>query len=584
METQKVILTSVFFFLSYLLWNSWYDTFPERYQTKQEPQAQIIESDVPSVPVVAAANTNGNNPNSTDALNSVGEVKAQKLITVTTDVVEYKINQVGGDIVQVRLLKFNKSNEDKTPINLLNSNNETLYIAPNGLTGEKGPDTQASRAEYSVEKLEYNYDQDYNKDTNSLQVNLVANGQDNTKFIKSFVFYKEKYTVDVEYKVINNGTTDWNGHLFSVLKRKNLGSTASFFSPTAFTGLAAYSVADKFHKITPDSLNKNQKVWSSDHGWSAMIQHYFLSAWVPASSEVYQYTAKANQDGTYSVNLLSPSFVVKPGETKTKSIQFYAGPEQADNLTVLAPGLERTVDYGLLWPISNGIFWGMKKIYNYVGNWGYAIILVTLLIKLLFYRLASSSYRSMAKMKILAPKIEQLKARYGEDREKMGKAMMELYKKEKVNPLGGCLPMLIQLPFFIALYWVIIESVELRQAPFVWWITDLSVKDPYFVLPVLMGLSMLAQQKLSPAPADPTQAKVMMMLPVVFTVMFVYFPAGLVLYWVVNTIASIVQQWWITKTVDADGNYSKKNDKNKMSNKKMDIKKIDINKKAMNDG
>ncbi len=578
METQKVILTSVFFFLSYLLWNSWYETFPDRYQQQINNQEQVLQSDVPTVPA-----SNAVNPTESNIGNTNGSVNTAKLITVTTDVVEYKINQVGGDIVQVKLLKFNKSNEDKTPIDLLNSNSETLYIAPNGLTGEQGPDTQNSRAEYKADKAEYSYDQDYNKDTGNLTVNLVAIGKDNLKFIKTFVFYKTKYTVDVEYKVINNSTTDWNGHLFSVLKRKNLGSSSSFFSPTAFTGIAAYSVADKFHKISPDSLKSTEKKWSSEHSWAAMIQHYFLSAWVPNSSESYQYTAKANQDGTYSVNLLSPNFVVKPGETKTKSIKFYSGPEQADSLALLAPGLERTVDYGILWPISNAIFWGMKKIHNYVGNWGYAIILITLLIKLLFYRLASSSYRSMAKMKILAPKIEQLKSRYGEDREKMGKAMMELYKKEKVNPLGGCLPMLIQLPFFIALYWVIIESVELRQAPFVLWVTDLSVKDPYFVLPILMGLAMLGQQKLSPAPADPTQAKVMMMLPVVFTVMFVYFPAGLVLYWVINTVASIIQQWWITKTVDADGNTRKK-DKNKISAKKMDIKNIDINKKAMNDG
>jgi len=227
----------------------------------------------------------------------------------------------------------------------------------------------------------------------------------------------------------------------------------------------------------------------------------------------------------------------------------------------------------------------MKKIHNFVGNWGLAIVLVTILIKLLFYRLSSTSYRSMAKLRVLAPKIEQLKKRYGEDREKMGKAMMELYKKEKVNPLGGCLPMLIQLPFFISLYWVIIESVELRQAPFYLWIHDLSIKDPYFILPILMGLSMLVQQKLSPAPADPTQEKVMMMMPVVFTAMFMTFPAGLVLYWVVNTVAGIMQQWWVMRSVAIESSGVQSNYKNDSKNKKnkIDVKKLAVNKKAVND-
>jgi YidC/Oxa1 family membrane protein insertase len=584
METQKTILLAALFFISYLMWNSWQETFADRYQNKDNIENSIQNSDAANsiVPSVNKLPKAADIPN-VSSLSSGQEAKEAQLITVTTDNVEYKINPIGGDITQVKLLQYNKSDSDETPIDLLNNNKATLYTAPNGLTGEYGPDTQTTRAAYTVDKLNYNLS-DFNKasDTLKLDLSLV---QDNVKIIKSFIFTKAEYLVNVKYEVINNSNKDWNGYLFNVLKRQNTPNESSFLSPTAFTGLAVYNTADKFHKITPASLINNPKNWDSTNGWAAMIQHYFISAWVPDSDEKYSYSTRNNtQDDSYSVTLLGPNFTVKPGEKAFKNIRFYAGPEQADKLVKVAPGLDRTVDYGILWPIASAIFWAMKKIYSFVGNWGYAIILVTVLIKLLFYRLASSSYKSMAKLRVLTPKIEQIKQRYGDDREKVGKAMMELYKKEKVNPVGGCLPMLIQLPFFIALYWVIIESVELRQAPFILWITDLSVKDPYFVLPILMGLSMLAQQKLSPPPSDPMQEKVMMMMPVMFTVMFVYFPAGLVLYWVINTITSIMQQWWITRTVENDLGGLKGNNKNKITNKNNDVKKIDINKKAMNDG
>ncbi len=582
METQKTILMSALFFLTYLLWSSWYDTFPERYKKENDPRIVREESIVPDVSgyKANASTTNVNTSTGNVGNNAGADVTKADLITVTTNVVEYKINPIGGDITNVKLLKYGKSDSDKTPVDLLNNNQETLYVAPNGLTGEFGPDKQNSRAVYTTAKLNYNTDILVN-DSEKLKVDLLLNNTENNnvKIIKSFVFSKNNYDVDIEYQVINNDSKSWNGHVFSALKRKNTGSSASMFSPTAFTGLALYNTENKFHKISPDKLSNNPKVWDSSQGWAAIIQHYFISTWVPISDEMYQYSAKTNNDGTYSVNLLGPNFVVEPAQTVTKSIKFYSGPEQAEQLALLAPGLDRTVDYGILWPIASAIFWVMKKIYSFVGNWGYSIILVTILIKLVFYRLASSSYKSMAKLRVLGPKIEQLKQRYGDDREKMGKAMMELYKKEKVNPLGGCLPMLIQLPFFIALYWVLIESIELRQAPFVLWITDLSVKDPYFVLPLLMGISMFLQQKLSPAPADPTQAKVMMLMPVIFTVLFLYFPAGLVLYWVINTITSIMQQWWITRSVEND-----KSNKNNILSSKLDIKNIATTKKAMNDG
>lgn len=540
METQKTILLAALFFLSYLMWQSWNDTFPsvdKNINTKiSEVGAGNSESIVPGTQTVSQSTSN-----------SQKVLLTNNFVTVKTDVVEYKIDLVGGDIIQVKLLKYNNSLEDKTPMDLLTNDNNVLYIAPNGLTGQAGPDTQEARAIYSTAQESY-----YLADgEEQLKVNLILN-KDNIPVTKSFIFKRNSYDVDVTYDIQNNSDKTWSGNIFTVLKRTIQASkSGSFISPTGYVGLAAYNVSNKFHKLSPDSLSA-PVIWNTTDGWAAMLQHYFLGVWIPQKEEDYKYIAKNNTDGTYMVTMISPSINVEPGQSVSKSIKFYAGPEKSDELSKLAVGLNRTVDYGIMWPVASVIFLVMSKIYDFVGNWGWAIILVTILIKLLFYRLSSSSYRSMAKLRVLTPKMEQLRKRYGEDKEKMGKAMMELYKKEKVNPLGGCLPMLIQLPFFIALYWVIIESVELRQAPFVLWIQDLSVKDPYYILPILMGISMLGQQKLSPAPADPTQEKVMMMMPVMFTFMFMFFPAGLVLYWVINTITSIIQQWWIMRTVNAE--------------------------------
>lgn len=557
METQKTILLTALFFISFLLWKSWGETFPGE-ESRIEVAEVVANSDVPTVDNVASGSKNSIVPSVTAAKNkniqNVNSAK-QDLITIATDLVEYKIDRVGGDIVQVKLLKYNNSLEDKQPMVLLNNTSENIYIAPNGLTGVNGPDTQNSRAVYTTSKSMYLLDSsDYNNQE-QYKVNLVlANGKDkNVDVIKTFVFNKNTYDVEVQYTINNNSNASWDGNIFSVLKRKKEASkSSSFISPTGYVGLAAYSNDDKFHKLSTDSLSSAAKNWSTTSGWAAMMQHYFISVWIPEENDNYRYMAKLNNDDTYMVTLVGPNIHVAPGSSVTKAIKFYSGPEKVKELGPLATGLNRTVDYGIMWPVASLIFTAMSWIYGVVGNWGLAIILVTILIKLLFYRLSSSSYRSMAKLKVLAPKIEQLRKRYGEDKEKMGKAMMELYKKEKVNPLGGCLPMLIQLPFFIALYWVIIESVELRQAPFVLWIQDLSVKDPYYMLPILMGVSMLAQQKLNPPAADPTQEKMMMLMPIIFTALFMYFPAGLVLYWVVNTVTSIMQQWWIMKTVNAD--------------------------------
>lgn len=592
METQKTILLAALFFITYLMWQSWHETFPDVNKTEaviENTQGQIVPNTGDlnkDASIVPNANTVSSSRSSMMNTVNSGETSENNFITVKTDVVEYKINLVGGDISQVKLLQHNKSLKEKEPLELLTNNADDLYVAPNGLTGSNGPDTQSKRAVYRSTSKSYILA----NDETELKVELIwepgsetQSQNKNVKITKSFVFTRNHYDVDVKYDIQNNSNEQWTGNVFAVLKRKDVSSkSGTFLSPAAYTGLAVYNTENKFHKLPAGDLSSSGQAWSTKDGWAAMLQHYFLSTWIPNSQEEYKYIARSNNDGTYMVSLISPEIKVQPGQLYGTSMKFYAGPEQTDKLEKLAPGLDRTVDYGIMWPIASVIFSVMKKINSVVSNWGWSIILVTILIKILFYRLSTSSYRSMAKLRVLTPKIEQLKKRCGDDREKMGKAIMELYKKEKVNPLGGCLPMLIQLPFFFALYWVIIESVELRHAPFGLWISDLSVKDPYFVLPIIMGIAMLGQQKLSPAPADPTQEKVMMMMPVIFTFMFMYFPSGLVLYWVVNTVTSIAQQWFITRKIEKEVQEVKDKKKAKKINK-LNLSDIEVQQKPLND-
>jgi YidC/Oxa1 family membrane protein insertase len=326
-------------------------------------------------------------------------------------------------------------------------------------------------------------------------------------------------------------------------------------------GAAVSSPAAHYQKLKFDSFTEEPLSQDAQGGWAAMIQQYFLSAWVPNATETYHYYTSANNDGVYTIGMISAALTIAPGQQATKTAQLYVGPAIASNLDQVSPYLGMTIDYGWLWFISQIIFWMMKHIFDIVGNWGWSIILVTLVIKAIFYPLSNKSFHSMAKMRILQPRIAQLKERLGDDRQAMSKAMMDLYREEKVNPLGGCLPMLVQIPVFIALYWVIIQSVELRQAPWLGWVTDLSVHDAYYILPVIMGLLMFLQQKLSPPPPDPTQAKVMMFMPVIFTVLFLNFPSGLVLYWVTNTLITVIHQYIITVKYEREEKAKKANHK-----------------------
>ena len=580
MEFIRTLLIALVLFLSYTLYESWNKDHTVVDKTEiakvsvsgdSSKFSKNSASDVPSI----SDDTKSNITKESD----YSQIKSKDIISVKTNELDITIDKVGGNIVGAKLLKYNKTINTKDPLVLLSDNPKDLYVAPNGLTGKYGPDNQESRAFYFSEKDSYNF-KSKNINNNSLnKVDLVWYNQDKTlKVVKTYEFSDSSYLINVKYKVFNNMNKDWDGHLFGVLKQKyNPQASSGFIGMTPFQGVAYYDQNSSYQKIAFSNVASSKtKEWSADAGWMAMVQHYFLSAWIPPKSEKFNYKVSDLGNEIYSITMWGPKITVKPNSTYETDLRFYVGPEDVDTLAAIAPGLERTVDYGILWPIASVIFKAMDFIHSFVGNWGWSIVLVTVLIKLLFYKLSNSSYRSMARMKNLAPKINSLKEKYGDDKQKMGQAMMELYRKEKVNPIGGCLPMIIQIPFFISLYWVIMESVQLRQAPFIFWINDLATYDPYFILPIIMGASMLVQQKLSPPPADPQQAKVMMLLPVIFTALFLYLPSGLVLYWSVNNGLSILQQWYVMKTEEKHS----KNKKGKgvgKNKKDLNLKKISVN-------
>ncbi len=503
-------------------------------------------------------NSNNYIPNTTSQTNSNTTVPviaaaknikpAQNIIHVTTDTLEADIDTVGGNITQIKLLNYPAELHSSQPFLLLNNLPNTQYLAQSGLLNPNGPDTTRGQAVYVTEQKNYSLV----PDQSNLQVKLYWQNAQGVKITKTFTFQRNQYEIGVDYQINNQSSQPWDSNLYLQLLRKDLleahqnrlSTTATYFG-------AAISSSDKrFQKISFNSMKEKNIDQTITGGWAAMIQHYFVSAWVPENTQSLQYFSHVTQDGLYTIGMISPKISVQPGETITTHAKLYTGPAIADYLEHAAPGLKLTIDYGWFWFISGIIFWMMQHIYNIIGNWGWSIVIVTLIIKLMFYHLSAKSYRSMNGMKKLQPQIASLKERYGDDKQKFTQATIELYKKEKVNPMSGCLPILVQIPVFIGLYWVLIESVQLRQAPFIFWIHDLSVKDPFYVLPVLMGLSMFLQQRLNPPPPDPMQAKIMMLMPIVFTALFMNFPAGLMLYWFVNNTLSFLQQWFIMRSVN----------------------------------
>lgn len=542
MDWQKNILIAAILAVLFMLAIRW-NTYQELHAPVTAPASTT------EIPTVAKTS---DIPSATTAPSSVPSnapvVVPAGLIKVATDSLLVNIDPVGGDIVRVALPRHlvDIKNPD-SPYILIDNTADHLYRVQSGLVGANATDTAQGRPTFSVEKTDYVLENGQDK----LIVDLSLQ-QDQVKITKRFTFTRGQYVVGVEYLIDNQSANKWSGQLYGQIKRdsKNFAKTNAMMMSN-YLGGAITTKEENYKKVKFDDLKKAPFETTEQGGWVSLVQHYFISAWIPDANSVN--TFKLSQQGTNDVFLFSfvgSAVDVAPGTQGTIKANFYAGPKDTESLEKISPHLELTVDYGFLWMIGEPLFWLLKFIHGFFGNWGLAIIGLTLTVKALFFHLSATSYRSMAKMKKLAPKMAEMKERYGDDRQKMSQEMMKLYKDEKVNPLGGCLPMLIQMPVFLALYWVLMESVELRHAPFYGWINDLSVMDPYYVLPLIYGVTMWFMQKLNPQPTDPMQARVMQMLPLVFTFMFLWFPAGLVLYWVTNNILTIAQQYVITKQIE----------------------------------
>lgn len=545
LDYVRIALYTVLIALGVLLYQAWEKDHPMPLSAAAPLQADSLPGRyVPEATTEAAAQAS----TAEVPTASVAATPASQLIKVTTDLLDVTIDTRGGDILSIKLLKYPDALDSPTPTVLLNNDAKTRYIAESGLVSKEGPDTKAAQAVYSTTQTSYTL----SPDEKILKVNLHWQNKDGVAVTKVFTFARDSYEIKVGYDIINRSSTPWEGKLYTQLARTDTPppSHGGLVNLATYFGAAVSTPQKPFEKIDFSDMRSKDLNQSVKGGWTAMIQHYFISAWVPPKDSTSTYYSRVTPSGLYTIGMVGSPMVVAPGAQAYTEAKFYSGPAIADLLEKTAPGLKLTIDYGWFWFISDIIFWMMLKIYDVIGNWGWSIVLVTIIIKLLFYQLSAKSYRSMSGLKKLQPKIEALKERFGDDKQKLTQATLDLYRQEKVNPMSGCLPILIQIPVFIALYWVLVESVELRQAPWIFWIKDLSQQDPYYILPVLMGISMFIQQRLNPPPPDPMQAKVMMLMPVVFTVLFANFPAGLMLYWFVNNTLSFMQQWYIMKRVD----------------------------------
>ena len=536
MDTQRLFLFVIFSFSLVLVWDGW-----QRYQHPQEIVAQQ-----PPVNVATTATTDIKHD--VVIAQTAPQATGGRTITVRTDTLSVEINSLGGDIQKLELLKHPDSEDKTKPFVLFQKGAGTHnYSEQSGLIGDGLPNHNTL---YSTDKENYVL----TDGSNTIEVKLSAKSVSGINVVKTLTFHKGSYEVLVSYDVENGSKTKLEtSAYFQLIRDSEAPSGATKFVPT-YTGAAVFTDTAKLQKVDFSHIDKGKLEYQKEakDGWIGILQHYFVSAWIPKEGVQREYFTRKLDNGLYSIGTVVAMADLEPGVSSQVNAQLYAGPAQS-SLDKLAPGLGLSVDYGWLTVIAKPMFWMMTLLHSWVHNWGVAIILLTVLIKLLFFPLSAASYRSMAKMRVVAPKLEKIKKQHADDREKLNRAMMDLYKTEKINPLGGCLPVLIQIPVFIALYWSILESVEMRFAPFFGWIQDLSTADPYYILPLIMGASMILQSKLNPTPPDPMQAKLMQIMPIVFSVVFFFFPAGLVLYSVVNNILSISQQWYITRSLEAQG-------------------------------
>ena len=556
MDNQRLLLFIGLSFVMLLLWQAWMEDYGPPPQAEVPVAMSDQAADMPAgTPLNASTDTtdlpsvSGELASMDKAMPETALLKNAQYIDVETDLFHIKIDTTGGDLRQADLLAYPATTApDSPPFRLLNDSMPNLFVIQSGLRASVGTEP-THHVIYTPEQSSYRMADGVDE----LQVSMVWRSPEGVEVVKRYIFHRGSYAVDLQHEVRNNSAAEWQGRQYRQLQRTQVAETGQSTFIYTYMGGVIYSPEEKYEKIKFDDMADENLDRTITDGWAAMLQHYFLGALIPAHGEADRYYTNTLSNARYVIGMISPNRVVAPGSSALYETRIFIGPKLQDEMKQVAPGLELTVDYGLLTVLAQPLFWLLKTIHGLVGNWGWAIVLVTMLIKLAFYKLSETSYKSMANMRKLAPRMKTLKERYGDDRQKLNQAMMEMYKKEKINPLGGCLPIVVQIPVFISLYWVLLESVELRQAPFILWITDMSSPDPYYILPLLMGATMLIQQRLNPAPMDPIQAKVMMMLPIVFTVFFAFFPSGLVLYWVVNNTLSIAQQWVITRRVERGG-------------------------------
>jgi YidC/Oxa1 family membrane protein insertase len=565
-DIRRTLLWVVFTMSLVLLWDAWgrHQGQPSMFSPAPRPAASAgATGPAAALPAPTAVPAAGVPLPSGEALTAAvpATVSASataprgEQITLTTDVVKATFDSIGGSLVRLELLKYRDASDNKNNVVLFEQSAKHLYMAQSGLVStQPGVSLPNHLSAMSVVPGE----RTLADGQTALSVRFESTGTEPYKLAKTYTFKRGEYVVAVTHEFSNQGSTALSPQLYLQLTRDGNpdGGAPSFFTPAAtFTGPAIYTEANKFKKVEFKDITKggDNHDKSAANGWIAMVQHYFASAWLVAAAGTREFRTAKTGDNQFSVSMVLPLGEVAPGASKTHSASLFAGPQEEHKLAALAPGLDLVKDYGILAVLSKPLFWLLTQLHTFMGNWGWAIVGLVVLLKLAFYWLNASAYRSMGKMKALAPKVAELKERYKDKPQEMQQQMMRIYKEEKVNPLGGCLPIFVQMPFFIALYWVLLSSVEMRNAPWIGWITDLSVKDPWFILPLLMTASSLFQVWLNPAPPDPMQAKLMWFMPLAFGIMFFFFPAGLVLYWLTNNILSIAQQWFINKRLGVNG-------------------------------
>jgi YidC/Oxa1 family membrane protein insertase len=575
MDSQRLILFFVFSFSVFLLLDAWQrdqqpppppavqgdkaakaaspaGQVPVPGDKLKVPQAAVPQ---PTVPQVGAPQTGV--PQAARSVPGAGAT-----IQVETDFLIARIGTEGGDLRHLQFKKHRDILDKSKDFVLFEMSPERTYIAQSGLIGSGLPNHRTTyQATTTSHKLADGQDM--------VVVRLTAPAADGVQVDKVYRFRRGSYLIDVSFEIANKGAAVVQPYAYFQIVRDGKPPVGDSAMLPTFTGMAVYTEQEKFQKLAFEDVAKNKVPYpkNSNDGWIAVLQHYFFSAWLPKNGTPREFYTRKLDENLYAAGVIVPDGTLGAGASATITVPLYAGPQEQEQLAKIAPGLDLTIDYGWLTVIAVPLFWVLARLYEWTGNWGVAIILLTVIIKLLFYPLSAASYRSMAKMRVLAPKLQRLKDQYGEDRQRMQQAMMELYKTEKINPLGGCMPIIVQIPVFIALYWALLASVELRHAPFMLWIQDLSAPDTLFgiwfgmpigLLPILMAATMWIQTSLNPEPPDPVQAKVMKFMPIAFSIMFFFFPAGLVLYWLVNNVLSIAQQWKITRTLEHEAAAAKK--------------------------